>query len=155
MITRCELIAASAISAAALVPTPAWPVASESASLKHRAIASSGKSIPVIGLGTSGHFKAGDSATEKIRPRGVIINRCFGDGFLFAKVRSRGQPARADETSVRAWAHHAKKLSLAHPATTAVIAVASKPERQTENLRADTGPGFNPHHCAELVARFS
>ncbi len=153
MITRRELIAASAISAAALAPTLAWPVAS--ASLKHRAIAAYGKSITVIGLGTSGHFKAGNSATEKIRPRGVIINRCFGDGFLFAKFRNRGLPARTDETSVRTWAHHAKNFSLAHPAITAVNAVASKPERQTENLRADTGPGLNPHHCAELVAPFA
>ncbi|MDZ4812971.1 MAG: hypothetical protein SGI99_10215 [Pseudomonadota bacterium] len=153
MISRRELIAASAIGAAATLATLAWPVAS--ASLNHRAIPSSGENIPVIGLGTSGNFEVGDSAAEKTALRGVIINRAFGDGLLFEKVRNCGLPAWAEESSVRAWAHIAQNFSLAHPAITAVSPASSKPERQGAHLRPGTGAELSPRQCAELVGLFA
>lgn len=153
MITRRELIAAPAISAAAALPTPAWPVAS--ASLNHRAISSSGENIPVIGLGTSGNFEVGGSTAEKIPLRRANVNCTFGDALLFAKREIRGLPAWANEAGVRTGANIAQKFSLARPAITAVIQATSQPERQAARLRPGTGAELSPRQCSELVALFA
>jgi aryl-alcohol dehydrogenase-like predicted oxidoreductase len=85
----------------------------------------------------------------------VIINRAFEDGQLFARVQSRALPGWAAEVGVVTWAQMFLKFALSHPAVTAVIPATSKPDRQTENLRAGIGSYLNAKQGAELIAIFA
>jgi aryl-alcohol dehydrogenase-like predicted oxidoreductase len=71
MTTRRTLIQATALGCAASLTGMNWAVTP--AALKRRAIPSSGETIPVIGLGTSGNFEVGDSAVER-DPLRIVLN---------------------------------------------------------------------------------
>jgi aryl-alcohol dehydrogenase-like predicted oxidoreductase len=47
------------------------------------------------------------------------------------------------------------KFALSHPAVTVVIPATGKPDRQSDNLRAGSGPTLDAAQRAELIAMFA
>jgi aryl-alcohol dehydrogenase-like predicted oxidoreductase len=82
----------------------------------------------------------------------VLTNRNFNDGALFSKVQGKPLPGWASEAGVTSWAQMFLKYSLSHEAVTAVIPATGKPERQSDNLKAGTGPLLTARQQKELVA---
>lgn len=70
----------------------------------------------------------------------VIVNRPFGQGSLFRRVRGKAVPewAKAD-LGVESWAQFFLKWIVAHPAVTCAIPGTSKPEHMRDNLGAGRG----------------
>ena len=85
----------------------------------------------------------------------VLINRAFEDGRLFAQVKDKPLPPALTETGVTSWAQAFLKFALSHPAVTAVIPATGKPDRQTDNLKAGTGPDLTPAQRDALIATFA
>lgn len=85
----------------------------------------------------------------------VMINRAFDDGRLFARVADRPLPGWAAEAGVSSWAQMFLKFALGHPAVTVVIPATGKPDRQSDNLKAGSGPDLTAAQRAELVAMFA
>mgnify|MGYP000946224584 CR=1 FL=1 len=86
---------------------------------------------------------------------GVIINRAFDDGRLFARVRDQALPGWAAELGITSWAQMFLKFAISHPAVTVVIPATGKPERQRDQLKAGSGPLLSPAQQQELVQRFA
>ncbi|PZQ26367.1 MAG: aldo/keto reductase [Stenotrophomonas acidaminiphila] len=82
----------------------------------------------------------------------VLINRAFEDGKLFAQVKDKPVPPALTEAGVSSWAQAFLKFALSHPAVTAVIPATGKPDRQTDNLKAGTGPDLTPAQRDALIA---
>jgi len=85
----------------------------------------------------------------------VIVNRPFGAGDLFDKVRSKPLPGWAAEFDCRSWAQFFLKWIAAHPAVTCAIPATNKPSHLQDNLQAGTGrlPDANMRRrMAELVS---
>ena len=85
----------------------------------------------------------------------VIVNRAFGAGDLFDKVRSKPLPGWAAEFDCRSWAQFFLKWIAAHPAVTCAIPATNKPSHLQDNLQAGTGrlPDANMRRrMAELVS---
>lgn len=85
-------------------------------------------------------------AEERILPlareRGlrVLINRPFGEGSLFRKVKGKALPPWAAELGIATWAQYFLKWIVSHPAATCAIPATSKPEHMRDNLAAGSGP---------------
>lgn len=82
----------------------------------------------------------------------VLINRAFEDGRLFAQVKDKPLPPALAEAGVTSWAQAFLKFALSHPAVTAVIPATGKPDRQSDNLKAGTGPDLTPAQRDALIA---
>lgn len=82
----------------------------------------------------------------------VLINRAFEDGRLFAQVKDKPVPAALMEAGVSSWAQAFLKFALSHPAVTAVIPATGKPDRQSDNLKAGTGPDLTTAQRDALIA---
>jgi len=85
----------------------------------------------------------------------VIVNRPFGAGDLFDKVRSKPLPGWAAEFDCRSWAQFFLKWIAGHPAVTCAIPATNKPSHLQDNLQAGTGrlPDANMRRrMAELVS---
>ena len=85
----------------------------------------------------------------------VIVNRAFGAGDLFDKVRSKPLPGWAAEFDCRSWAQFFLKWIAAHPAVTCAIPATNKPSHLQDNLQAGTArlPDANMRRrMAELVS---
>jgi len=84
-------------------------------------------------------------AEERVLPlaneRGiaVIVNRPFGAGDLFDKVRSKPLPDWAAEFDCRSWAQFFLKWIVAHPAVTCAIPATDKPRHLEDNMRGGIG----------------
>ena len=84
-------------------------------------------------------------AEERILPlakeRGVavLVNRPFGRGDLFARVREKPLPEWAAEMDCKSWAQFFLKWIVAHPAVTCVIPATNKPHHMEDNLQAGLG----------------
>jgi diketogulonate reductase-like aldo/keto reductase len=84
-------------------------------------------------------------AEERILPlakeRGVavIVNRPFGRGDLFGRVREKPLPDWAAEIDCKSWAQFFLKWIAAHPAVTCVIPATSKPHHMEDNLHGGMG----------------
>ena len=84
-------------------------------------------------------------AEERILPlaqeRGVavIVNRPFGAGDLFNRVRGRQLPDWAVEFDCRSWAQFMLKWIIAHPAVTCVIPATSKADHLRDNMPGGIG----------------
>jgi diketogulonate reductase-like aldo/keto reductase len=84
-------------------------------------------------------------AEERILPlakeRGVavIVNRPFGRGDLFGRVREKPLPDWAAEIDCKSWAQFFLKWIVAHPAVTCVIPATSKPHHMEDNIQAGLG----------------
>jgi aryl-alcohol dehydrogenase-like predicted oxidoreductase len=69
----------------------------------------------------------------------VLINRPFGDGSLFARVRGRELPPMAAEIGAVSWAQFALKWIISHPAVTCVIPGTRNPAHLLDNIAGATG----------------
>jgi aryl-alcohol dehydrogenase-like predicted oxidoreductase len=69
----------------------------------------------------------------------VIINRPFGGGDLFSRVRAKPLPAWAGEFDCHSWAQFFLKWILAHPAVTCAIPATNNSGHLEDNLRAGLG----------------
>ena len=84
-------------------------------------------------------------AEERILPlakeRGVavLVNRPFGRGDLFGRVREKPLPAWAAEIDCKTWGQFFLKWIVAHPAVTCVIPATSKPHHMEDNMRGGVG----------------
>jgi diketogulonate reductase-like aldo/keto reductase len=84
-------------------------------------------------------------AEERVLPlsqeRGVavIINRPFGAGDLFAKVRSKPLPDWSAEFDCRSWAQFFLKWIVANPAVTCAIPATDKARHLEDNMQAGIG----------------
>jgi len=82
-------------------------------------------------------------AEERVLPlaneRGiaVIVNRPFGAGDLFDKVRSK--PLPSSEFDCRSWAQFFLKWIVAHPAVTCAIPATDKPGHLEDNMQGGIG----------------
>jgi diketogulonate reductase-like aldo/keto reductase len=69
----------------------------------------------------------------------VIINRPFGGGGLFERVRAKQLPDWAAEFDCRSWAQFFLKWIVAHPAVTCVIPATNNPRHMEDNMAARLG----------------
>jgi len=101
-------------------------------------------------------------ADQRILPlaqeRGVamMINRPFGGGDLFRRVRSKPLPEWAAEFDCHSWAQFLLKWILGHAAVTCVIPATADPEHLRDNAMAGTGrlPDLKTRQrMAEYVAK--
>ena len=69
----------------------------------------------------------------------VIINRPFGGGDLFRRVRTQPLPDWATEFDCRSWAQFFLKWIVAHPAVTCAIPATNNPKHLEEDLQAGVG----------------
>lgn len=69
----------------------------------------------------------------------VLVNRPFGRGHLFRRVRGQDLPPWAAEFGATSWAQVFLKFILSHPAVTCVIPGTDKPKYMVDNLGAGRG----------------
>jgi diketogulonate reductase-like aldo/keto reductase len=76
------------------------------------------------------------------RERGmrVLVNRPFGEGLLFRRVRNKPLPPWAAEFGVASWAQYFLKWIVSHPGVSCAIPGTSRPEHMKDNLAAARGP---------------
>lgn len=70
---------------------------------------------------------------------GVLVNRAFDDGKIFAALRERPLPGFAAEIGCTSWAQLLLKYVIAHPAVTCVIPATGKVANLRDNLAAGRG----------------
>jgi diketogulonate reductase-like aldo/keto reductase len=75
------------------------------------------------------------------RERGVavIVNRPFGGGNLFARVRQKPLPDWAKEFDCHSWAQFLLKWIVAHPAVTCAIPATSNARHLEDNMQGGAG----------------
>lgn len=83
---------------------------------------------------------------------GVIINRAFEDGKLFARVDGKPVPDWAADVGATSWAQLFLKFAISEPAVTVVIPATANPKHQADNLRAGTGELLDDAQREALVA---
>jgi diketogulonate reductase-like aldo/keto reductase len=69
----------------------------------------------------------------------VLINRPFGGGNLFARVREKPLPPWVAEFDCHSWAQFLLKWIVAHPAVTCAIPATSKARHMEDNLQGGVG----------------
>ena len=69
----------------------------------------------------------------------VIVNRPFGQGSMFRRVRGKALPGWAQELGISSWAQFFLKWIIGHPAVTCAIPGTGKPEHMKDNLAAGRG----------------
>ena len=69
----------------------------------------------------------------------VLVNRPFGGGNLFSRVRARPLPDWAAEFDCGSWAQFFLKWIVAHPAVTCAIPATNNPQHLEDNMRAGRG----------------
>jgi aryl-alcohol dehydrogenase-like predicted oxidoreductase len=87
----------------------------------------------------------------------VIVNRPFGGGNLFDRVRSKQLPDWAAEFDCRSWAQFFLKWIIANPAVTCAIPATGKPRHLEDNIQAGIGrlpDARMRQRMAESVASF-
>jgi diketogulonate reductase-like aldo/keto reductase len=73
------------------------------------------------------------------RGMAVLVNRPFGGGNLFPKVRGRELPDWAQEFDCASWAQFFLKFVVSHPAVTCAIPATSNPRHAADNMGAGFG----------------
>jgi aryl-alcohol dehydrogenase-like predicted oxidoreductase len=69
----------------------------------------------------------------------VIVNRPFGGGNLFARVRQKPLPDWAKEFDCHSWAQFLLKWIVAHPAVTCAIPATNKVRHLEDNMQGGVG----------------
>jgi diketogulonate reductase-like aldo/keto reductase len=108
------------------------------------------------------NYSIGESEADKrilplAQERGVavLINRPFGGGGLFSRVRSKPLPSWAAEIDCTSWAQFLLKWIVAHPAVTCAIPATNDPRHLEDNMRAGAGRMPDPplrQKMAEFVS---
>ena len=75
----------------------------------------------------------------KERGVAVIVNRPFGRGDLFDRVRGKALPNWAAEIDCKSWAQFFLKWIVANPVVTCAIPATSKPHHMEDNMQACHG----------------
>ena len=70
----------------------------------------------------------------------VMVNRPFGGGGLFRRVRGKALPPWAAELGCASWAQFFLKYIVAQPAVTCVIPATAEPAHLTDDLKAGYAP---------------
>jgi aryl-alcohol dehydrogenase-like predicted oxidoreductase len=70
---------------------------------------------------------------------GVIVNRPFAEGALFARVRGKAPPPWAGEIGCATWAQFFLKFIVSHPAVTCAIPATGKVRHLEDNMQAAFG----------------
>jgi diketogulonate reductase-like aldo/keto reductase len=87
----------------------------------------------------------------------VIINRPFGGGDLFSRVRTERLPEWAAEFDCKSWAQFFLKWIEAHPAVTCAIPATNNPKHLKDDLQAGVGrlpDGKTRGRMLELISSF-
>ncbi|HYE53732.1 MAG TPA: aldo/keto reductase [Chitinophagaceae bacterium] len=84
----------------------------------------------------------------------TLINRPFGEGALFSKVRGKQLPEWVKEYNIHSWAQLFLKFILSHPAVTCVIPATSKVSNAIDNLQAGQGEMPDAGARQKLAALF-
>ena len=86
--------------------------------------------------------------------RGVatLVNRPFGGGELFGRVRGKTLPPWALELGAGSWAQLFLRYVLANAAVTCVIPGTGRPDHAKDNLAAGAGPLPEPAIAARIAA---
>lgn len=66
----------------------------------------------------------------------TLINRPFGEGRLFNKVRGKELPSWANEYGIKSWSEFFLKFIVSNPAVTCVIPATSNPAHAKDNFNA-------------------
>lgn len=69
----------------------------------------------------------------------VLINRPFGGGQLFSRVKGQDLPSWMRKAGILSWSNAMLKFVLSHPAVTCVIPGTGKPEHLLDNMNAGRG----------------
>lgn len=69
----------------------------------------------------------------------TLINRPFGSGSLFKKIKDKPLPPWAKEYSIDSWSNYFLTYIIAHPAVTCIIPATANPLHARENTRAAAG----------------
>jgi len=69
----------------------------------------------------------------------VLVNRPFGQGGMFSRVRGKPLPPWALELGIASWAQYFLKWILGHPAVTCAIPGTGNPQHLADNLKAGIG----------------
>jgi len=92
------------------------------------------------------NYSLGESESEKeilplAQDRGVavLVNRPFGGGDLFSRVRRKPLPDWAAEFDCNSWAQFLLKWIVSHPAVTCVIPATGNVQHLEDNMRAGIG----------------
>jgi diketogulonate reductase-like aldo/keto reductase len=85
------------------------------------------------------------------RAMAVLVNRPFGGGDLFPRVRGRPLPEWAKEFDCDSWAQFFLKFVVSHPAVTCAIPATSNPEHAVDNM----GAGFGRLPDADMRERMA
>ncbi|WP_286785886.1 MULTISPECIES: aldo/keto reductase [Pseudomonas] len=86
----------------------------------------------------------------------TLINRTYGAGQLFARVKGKALPGWAvAELRVGSWAQLMLKFVLADPAVTAVIPATSNPRYMADNLLAGQGRLPDARQREQIAAEFA
>jgi diketogulonate reductase-like aldo/keto reductase len=73
------------------------------------------------------------------RGMAVLVNRPFGGGNLFPRVRGKELPAWAANFDCGSWAQFFLKFVVSHPAVTCAIPATSNPKHAVDNMGAGIG----------------
>ncbi len=66
----------------------------------------------------------------------ALINRPFGEGKLFSKVKGKQLPSWADEYGIESWSQFFLKYIVSHPVVTCVIPATSNPLHEADTVKA-------------------
>lgn len=69
----------------------------------------------------------------------VLVNRPFGSGSMFSRVRGKPLPPWAAELGIASWAQYFLKWILGHPAVTCIIPATGKPKHVVDNIGGGIG----------------
>lgn len=87
----------------------------------------------------------------------ILINRPFGEGRLFSKVRTKILPTWTKEYKIETWSQFFLKFIISNPAVTCVIPATSNPQHAEDNMKAGLGPlpdGSTRRKMIELIESF-
>lgn len=69
----------------------------------------------------------------------VLVNRPFGSGRMFGRVRGKPLPPWAAELGIASWAQYFLKWILGHPAVTCVIPATGNPQHMVDDIAGGIG----------------
>ena len=69
----------------------------------------------------------------------TLINRPFGEGRLFSKVKGKPLPPWAADYDITTWSVYFLKYIIAHPAVTCAIPATANPQHAHDNVMAAKG----------------
>ncbi len=82
----------------------------------------------------------------------VLVNRPFGGGDLFSRVRSKPLPGWAAEFNCRSWAQFLLQWIIANPAVTCAIPATNSVPHLIDNMHAGSGLLPDPGARQKMVA---